>query len=263
METRRENEEVEIDLLELIKVLWSKALWIAAAAAVIGALAFGVTFAKNRSAVPAYEAGISIYIDYPYNDISSSTTNVSVTTDKSDGIDSITASGIFVLQSRSTMEAVIERAQLPYSVSALHGMISSETVKDAPAFTVKVKCANADEAVLIADTIAAVLPGKIAEVMNGSIVTAVDSHSEAALSVASAGYVKNSVLGVLIGLFVGAAVIAVKYVIDKQTNDTVRSAAELRRLYPELPILTLVPAADKGVCSYTSYYNGRENKDNA
>ena len=53
MAAKKDNEELEIDLLELFRVLWSKALVLILTALITGAAVFSITFFLIK---PKYEA---------------------------------------------------------------------------------------------------------------------------------------------------------------------------------------------------------------
>ena len=62
MTARKENDE--IDLLALVKVLWSKVILLVLAALIAGAAAFAGTFAvqRYRTEHAKYQAAVSLYV---------------------------------------------------------------------------------------------------------------------------------------------------------------------------------------------------------
>ena len=118
------------------------------------------------------------------------------------------------------------------------------------------------EAELIANTIAKLLPDRIAEIVDGSSVRIVD-YAIVPAHRSSPSFVKNTALGVLMGLFLSAAVVTVKYIVNEQTNDVITSADDLKALYPDIPVLALIPdmrLSEKKGYYYSSYYGGKESK---
>lgn len=138
------------------------------------------------------------------------------------------------------MEDIIAAANLPYDYEDLSEMITAEAVTGTAAFNVTVESESPVEAELIANTIAKLLPDRIAEIVDGSSVRIVD-YAIVPAHRSSPSFVKNTAIGVLIGFFVSAAIVTVKYLINEQTNEFITSADELKALYPNIPVLALIP----------------------
>ena len=154
------------------------------------------------------------------------------------------------------MEEVIQAADLSYSPEQLSGMISARGVSDTAAIEITVTSTNPAEAELIANTIAKLLPDRIAEIVDGSSVRIVDyaiipSHRS------GPSMVKNTAMGILAGGFLAAAVVVVRFLMDDKSKLMIKSADELRELYPDLPVLAMIPdmrVSEKKNGYYSSYY---------
>lgn len=72
------------------------------------------------------------------------------------------------------MEDVIAEAKLPYDYEELSDMIETQAITGTAAFNVTVRSESPIEAELIANTIAKILPDRIAEIVDGSSVRIVD-----------------------------------------------------------------------------------------
>lgn len=257
MAVRKENDEIEIDLLALFKVLWSKALVLVLTALIAGAATFAVTAFLIK---PKYEATAAMYVNN--SSFSFGSTSFSISSSELTASNSLVATYIFILESRTTLEDVIAAANLPYDYEELSDMITTEAVTGTAAFNVTVESESPVEAELIANTIAKLLPDRIAEIVDGSSVRIVD-YAIVPAHRASPSFVKNTALGVLLGLFLSAAVVTVKYIVDEQTNDVITSADDLKALYPDIPVLALIPdmrLSNKKGYYYSSYYGGKEGK---
>ncbi len=252
MAADRDNREIEIDLVKLLHVLWSRALIIILAAAISGALTFAATFFLIK---PKYEATASLYVNnssYNYN-----STDYSISSSEITASNSLVPVYIFILESRTTLENVINAAGLSYDYETLSEMITAQAVTGTAAFTVTVESESPSEAELIANTIAKILPDRISEIVDGSSVRILDyaivpSHR------ASPDYIKNTVIGIVLGFIIAAVAVSVKYAADERVNDAILTADELRELFPEYPVLALIPdmtlRGKKDSYSY-SYYN--------
>lgn len=257
MAVRKENDEIEIDLLALFKVLWSKALVLVLTALIAGAATFAVTAFLIK---PKYEATAAMYVNN--SSFSFGSTSFSISSSELTASNSLVATYIFILKSRTTLEDVIAAANLPYDYEELSDMITTEAVTGTAAFNVTVESESPVEAELIANTIAKLLPDRIAEIVDGSSVRIVD-YAIVPAHRASPSFVKNTALGVLLGLFLSAAVVTVKYIVNEQTNDVITSADDLKALYPDIPVLALIPdmrLSNKKGYYYSSYYGGKEDK---
>ena len=257
MAVRKENDEIEIDLLALFKVLWSKALVLVLTALIAGAATFAVTAFLIK---PKYEATAAMYVNN--SSFSFGSTSFSISSSELTASNSLVATYIFILESRTTLEDVIAAANLPYDYEELSDMITTEAVTGTAAFNVTVESESPVEAELIANTIAKLLPDRIAEIVDGSSVRIVD-YAIVPAHRASPSFVKNTALGVLLGLFLSAAVVTVKYIVNEQTNDVITSADDLKALYPDIPVLALIPdmrLSNKKGYYYSSYYGGKGGK---
>ncbi len=257
MAVRKENDEIEIDLLALVKVLWSRALVLVLTALIAGAATFAVTAFLIK---PKYEATAAMYVNN--SSFSFGSTSFSISSSELTASNSLVATYIFILESRTTLEDVIAAADLPYSYEQLSKMITTEAVTGTAAFNVTVESESPVEAELIANTIAKLLPDRIAEIVDGSSVRIVD-YAIVPAHRSSPSFVKNTALGVLMGLFLSAAVVTVQYIVNEQTNDVITSADDLKALYPDIPVLALIPdmrLSEKKGYYYSSYYGGKESK---
>ena len=240
MERNLKNDEIEIDLLKLFKALWRRALAIILVAVIAGAASFAITFFFVS---PKYEATASMYV----NNSSFSFGSTS---------NSLVSTYIFILESRTTLEDVISKAGLDYSYLELAEMISTEAVTGTAAFTVTVRSDSPSEAELIANTIAQLLPDRIAEIVDGSSVRIVD-YAIVPAHRSSPSFTKNTAIGILLGGFLAAAVVVFKFILDQQRDEVIHSADELRAIYPDITVMALIPdmrLSDKKGYYYSSYY---------
>lgn len=252
------DQEYEIDLLELCRALWKNALAIALAAVIVGAAVFGVT---AFFITPTYEATASMYINNN-NSLNFGSTSFEISAGELTTSNSLVPAYIYVLQSRTTMEDVIAEANLSYTTEELGKMITAKAVDKVAAFEVTVTSESPSEAEMIANTIAKLLPERFAEVMDGSAVRVVDyaiipSHR------ASPSILKNTVIGCLVGVFLCAAIVILRSLMDDRSKVMIQSADEIRAMYPDLRVLAVIPdmrVSEKKNGYYSSYYGPAESK---
>ena len=141
-------------------------------------------------------------------------------------------------------------------------MVSAKGVSSTGAVEVTVTSNNPAEAELIANTIAQILPDRISEIVDGSSVRIVDyavipSHR------AGPSMVKNTAVGILAGGFLAAAVVILRFLLDDRSKVMIKSADELREMYPDIQVLAMIPdmrVSEKKSGYYSSYYGQAEKK---
>lgn len=230
------------------KQLWISLLrksWIVIFAAFIAmAMSFIVT---HFFITPQYEASTKMYVN---NSSFSGGTSASFSASELTAAQGLVNTYIVILNSRPTLENVIQEANLNYAPEQLVDMITAKAVNDTEIFEVTVSSPSSYEAELIANTIAKVLPQKIAETVDGSSVRIVD-YAVRPTQPSSPSYLKNMFLGFLIG----AALSATALIFFQLMDDKVRSEEHLSSAYPEIPLLTVVP--DIYAAKKDGYYKGR------
>ena len=257
---KKNNDEIEIDLLKLIKVLWSKALIIILVALLVASAAFAYTYLF----VPAkYEATASIYVNN--SSVSLGATRLTISNSELNASNNLVSTYIYILQSRTTLEDVIEQAALPYTFKELGKMIKATAVPNTAAFDVTVTSTSPTEAELIANSIAKALPERISEIVDGSNVKIID-YAIVPAGRSAPSYTKNTLIGCIIGAFLAVMIITIRFLIAEQNDVVIHSADELREMYPDLSILTLIPdmrLSEKKGYYYSSYYGGDKKKKEA
>lgn len=254
------QEEYEIDLLKLVGTLWSKALIIILAAVLTGTLVFGATY---LFVTPTYEATASIYVNN--SSISLGATRFTISTSELSASNALVNTYIYILQSRTTLEDVLAKANLPYGYKSLRKMLKVEPVSNTAAFDVTVVSHSPTEAELIANTIAAVLPERISEIVDGSSVRIVD-YAIVPGGRSGPSFTLNTLIGFLAGALLAIAIITIKFVIDEQNDFLIHSADELRAMYPDISVLALIPdmrLTEKKGYYYSSYYGEKKKEKGA
>ena len=253
---KKNNDEIEIDLLKLIKALWRRVLVIILVALLFATAAFAYTYMF----VPAkYEATASIFVNN--SSFSFGSTSFSISASELSASNSLVNTYLYILKSRTTLEDVIAKGSLPYTYEQLEKMITTKPVSNTAAFDVTVRSSSPTEAERIANLVAEVLPERIAEIVDGSSVRIVD-YAIVPAHRSAPSYAKNTVIGALIGGLLAAAIVVVRFLIEQQNDEVVHSADELRERYPDIKVLAMIPdmtLSEKKGYYYSSYY-GDEKK---
>lgn len=225
------DNEIEIDLLELLRELLSK-WWILLFSAIIcGGLALLVSIVLIT---PLYQASALMYV----NNTDASQNNSSNTISNSDlaAAQKLVDTYVVILKSRATLEEVLDRTGLDYTYEELENMVSASGVNSTEIFKIVVTSKDPAEAEMIANTITEVLPDKISNIVVGSDVRTVD-YAVAPAHRSSPSYSRNTLIGILLGLVLSAGLIIVIYL----TDENIRSEDYLTQNYPDIPLLAVIP----------------------
>lgn len=247
----QQRENNEIDLVHLFKAIWQRAIGILFVSLVCGALAFGGTLALIS---PKYSAAATMYVNN--SSFSFGSTSFSISSGELSAANTLVGVYSEILKSRTTLEQVIEESKVPYSYTALRDMISVGSTSGSGIFTVTVESESPTEAELIANTVAKILPDRIADIVDGASVRIVD-YAIVPAHRSSPNYVKNTVLGLLAGFMLSAGLVAVKDILSGQDGAVISSSDDLKACYPDIPVLATIPdmrkVSKKGY-GYSSYY---------
>ena len=236
----------EIDVWRIIKVIWHRLWAVILVAAMGGAIAFAYA---TYSIKPKYQASTLMYVNN--NALSVSGQRFTISASNLSAAQGLVNTYVVILNTRKTLTAVLEKSGLQnkYSYSQIRSMIHAESVDNTEIFQVTVTSTNAEEAARIANTIAAVLPEKIGDVMDGNLAKVVD------YAVVNNGKVSpNTNRYVIIGIVLGAVACAVLLVIIDYFDDVIRSEEELKQVM-DVPSLAAIPDLLDPSHANTGYYH--------
>jgi len=219
------EENDTLDIAQIIRVLWRKA-WLIVTAGVLAAVLF---FSYSFFLVtPKYAASVQLYVN---NTVSVGSFSTSVLTAARD----LVKTYISILNTRTTLEKVIEESGVDYTYEQLRSMISAGAVDETEIFKITVQSTDPREAAKIANTIADILPDRVADIIDGCSVRVVDKAVVSNNKV-SPNVTKNTAIGFLLGVFAACAIIVVIFLLD----DTIYSEEILLHSY-DIPVLAKIP----------------------
>lgn len=249
--------EFQIDLIALIRAIWKNILIIALVAILFGSATFGVTaFLMN----PEYQATASMYVNNSTFNLGS--TSFSISSSDLSASNSLVSVYLYILESRTTLEEVIQAADLPYTPDELKRMISTNSVTHTGAFEVTVTGTNPAEVELIANSIATILPNRIAEIVDGTSVRIVD-YAIIPSRRSGPSILTNTVLGILIGGILSVIWVMVKHLLNDTSKVMIQSVDDLRAMYPDIMVLATIPdmrLSEKKNGYYSTYYATEESR---
>ena len=227
---KRKEKIIDADILQILKTLWEKAWAIFLAAVLFAGAAFLWTYYLIQ---PKYEADVMFYV----NNTSISVGNVGVSISSSDltAAQKLVNTYVVILKTRMTLDDVIKESGVDMSYSELSGHISAKAVNSTEVFKVVVWDHDPYQAENIANTIARILPDKIASVVDGSSVKIVET-AVVPTHRSFPSYSRNT----LIGFFIGAAVAVVIILIVKYSDPYIKNEEYISQSY-DLPLLAVIP----------------------
>lgn len=246
------NETSGIDLKRALMLLWQKSLLIIVVSIVFAVAVFGAT---RFLITPKYESSVMFYVNNSNLSVGDST--LSISTGDISASKSLVESYIVILNTRQSLNEVIEHAEVDITYTELKKMITASAVNDTEIFEVVVTSDDPAEAELLANAIAAVLPQRISGIIENTSARVVDA-AVIATKPSSPGYTINTVIGFIIGFIVCVAAILLRDMI----NTTIQAEEDVTQVCA-YPILTAVPdmyASGKGGYYYGYGEDGKKKK---
>ena len=250
--TMEHNEEVVIDMQRLLKSILER-IWFVLLSALAGAVlfllitVFGIT--------PKYEASAMFYVNN--NALSVGEASFSISSSDITASKSLVDSYIVILQTRETLNDVMDYAGVNRSLRDVLGMISAASVNGTEIFEVVVTSTDPQEAELLADAIAYILPKRISSIIEGTSAKVVDA-AVMPVKPSSPNHIINTALGFAIGLVLSVTVVVLMETLDVR----IRTEEDISRV-AKYPMLTTVPdmmAPSKGGYYGNDAKKGKYNK---
>lgn len=223
----QENVYATIDLRDYGRLLL-KRIWIVVLCVVLLGTA---TLIYTKVAVdPLYEARISVYVN------NSSQKGSSYVSSSDLAVARVLAETyVNIIQSDRVLDQVIQKTGINAKASQLRGLIQAEPVNETEMFQVVVTTPNAQLSADIANTIAEVAPGVIAEIIEGSSAKIID-FAKVPEKPASPNVGKNAVVGALVGLILAAIIVFLEMILDTR----IQGQEDLVRIC-DMPMLGSIP----------------------
>ena len=226
------SDEVEIDLSRLFSALLDKA-WIISLVSVLCAVAVfaGTVFLVT----PTYQSTAKFYVNNSSISSIGEAALESITSGDISASRGLVKTYIVILNTRETLNDVIDYAGVDRTYSQVKSMISAEAVDSTEVFEVVVTSTDPVEAEKIANAIGYILPNRIKDIIDGTSAKVVEAAVMASKPSAP-NYTKNAIIGFLVGLVLSCAVIVIRELMDI----TIRTEEDIAQNC-SLPILAAVP----------------------
>ena len=237
------KQEMEIDFQRLLGAVWKRAGVIILVSVLAAVISFLITFFVIT---PQYESSAMFYV----NNNSLSIGNVDISTGDISAAKELVESYIVILNSRTTLNDVIDYAGVNRTYDQMLDMITASAVNSTEIFEIVVTSPDPIEAERIASAICYILPKRIANIIEGTSAKIVDT-AVLPSQPSSPSYVNNVALGFLMGFALCLTVIILREIFDV----TIREEEDITQHCP-YPILTAVPnmlATSKSGYGYYGY----------
>ena len=248
---RPKHEEIEIDIGRVFRAVIERSFLVA----IISVLCAVISLVGTLFFVtPQYKAAAMFYVNnnaFSLGDASLSISNGDLVTSRG-----LVDSYIVILNTRETLNDVIDYAGTSRTYNQLRGMISAEAVNETEIFQVSVTSPDPQEAERLANAIAYILPKRIGTIIDGTSAKVVDAAIVPSAP-SSPSYTKNTLVGFLLGFVLTVGVIALREIFDI----TIRAEEDVTQVCKH-PILAAVPdmtVSGKGG-SYYGYGSSRSKK---
>ncbi len=209
----KEKEFYTIDVSHILKTIWRRAWIVVLAALLCGALFFSYASFLIK---PSYSASILLYVNN--SSFSFGSTEFTISSTELSAAQSLVKTYAVLLNNRTTLERVIEKAGVDYTYEQLSAMIVAAPVNTTEVMKVTVTTGDPNEAAKIANCVSDVLPERIAQIIEGAsmevVDTAVPNPQKVAPSITS-----YTALGLLIGAFLALAALIVAAISDNSVYD--------------------------------------------
>lgn len=231
------NEEIEIDIKEILGLLFHRAAMIIVIGIIVALVAFLVS---KLVLVPQYESSTKLYV---INRQDEGTTTYSDLQSASQ----LTNDYMILVTSRTVTEKVINELGLDITTEDLAKNIVVNTPTNTRILEISVTSDDQYQAKEIADKLAEVSAENICNTMQIEKVNIVEK-ANIPLEPASPNVMKNTFIGGVVGIFIAAIIVVIRFMM----NDTILTSADVER-YLGLSTLAMIPISEE-------LYDGKSSK---
>ncbi len=219
------EEEVTIDLLELLRQLWSKAWLLVLMAVLGGAAALGITAGLIT---PLYQSTTKIYVMNQQSEDNLTYSDMQLGTQ-------LTSDYAVLVTSRPVIEETIQVLGLNRTYEQAADMVQVSNEDGTRILSITVTSTSPQVAQMMANQVRESAAVHIQEVMGIEAVNTVEEANYPEHR-SSPSYSRNLILGAMLGFVLAAAIVVIRYLMD----DTLHSPEDVEK-YLELSVLGTLP----------------------
>ena len=240
--SERKN-EVEIDLVPILKTLLSK-LWVMI---LVGCIVAGIAFGAAKLFVkPTYRCGFSAYVN---NQHAQATEKSILTNSDLAAAQQLTKTLSYIIRSNTILTASLQSINSDLSYEQFNRMVSTEIKDETELISVYVVNENPQLAYDLANAIAKTAPSYMADIVEGSSMKIVDYPVFSQVRY-QPSYMKYALLGFAFGFLLIVVIVLIRYFKD----DTVRGEDDVEQRFG-LPILGVLPDNTSSSRNKDGYYS--------
>ncbi len=226
---KREEREIEIDLLQLLLALWANIKYILLVTFIAGLVAFVVS---STLITPIYEANAKMIVNTRKDDTQN------ITNDQLNSAKNLVNTYAIIIRSRDVLNQVIADLGLPENYEQLVGRVSVAAVNNTHVMQIAVQHKNRDTAVAIAEKILEISPKIIVETVEAGSVKPVE-QPYASQNPISPNTTMNTVIAALVGfVLISAVIIAIVL-----SDNTYKTVLDIQNDL-DAPVLGVIPAIE-------------------
>lgn len=225
----KEEQVVEIDLMQIVRALLSNLKYIVVVTLLFGVLGY---LGNTMLVTPIYEAGAKMIVNTRKDE------NQNVTNDQINSAKNLVNTYAVVIRSRDVLNQVITDLKLPETYVQLANCIKVKAVDETQVMQITVQHPNRETALAVAAKLLVVAPSAIVEKVEAGSVKTVE-QAYVGTDPVSASALHHTVLAAMAGFILVCAVI----VIVSLTDNTYKSDMDIQRDLG-LPVLGVIPAME-------------------
>lgn len=246
---KAEGEYYAIDVLHIAKSLLKRSWLIILSGLLAAAVGFGISAFVIP---PKYSSYVKLYVNN--SSFSLGNTSFSISSSELTAAQSLVKTYGDILNSRSTLERVIEKTGVDYTWKELSSMITYGSSNGTEIMKVTVTSEDPYEASKIANSIAEVLPIRISEIIDSASMEVVDSAIPELDKVAPS-ITKYTAIGLILGVVISVLALIIAALMD----DTIHDEEYILNTY-DYPILGKVPDLLNNSGRSYGYYSQKKSK---
>lgn len=225
-----------IDLMDVLHTITKHIALIIVLALVGAVIGFGVT---KYAITPMYEASVNMIVNTANSQYDNTNPNY-VSNDSINSAENLVDSYSIIIKSNRVAKAVITELNLDVSVDDLIRMIDVASINGTQVMKVTVTSDSAEKSAMIVQKISEIAPQQIVDAVKaGSCEVVSDIATDE--NPVSPSIVKNTMLGLLLGLIIGVAYALIR----EMFNNKIVDDKDLKK-YVDIPVLAVLPDVEQG-----------------
>lgn len=256
-----EMDNIELSIVDIVKVLLKRWWVILISTVLCGALMFAYS---TMAITPLYGSRIQFYVAPEFGN-SQATTAITAYQTYTYAKEAILTYMKLLDNDEffDTLEANVDgKCKARYSSKALSSMISYTDVEDTDLFYATVVSTDPGDAYVIAQELAALAPDRIHEIKGFDALKVTDSPNYERVSRVNDVTVRNTVVGIALG----AVISTIALILVMMFDDRIGDEEDLHKVYENVPILGVIPNFEETMSrenrKYGNQYGGKPDENN-